>query len=89
MWSDIVVVAQQVKNDAVKWRNEKSPKWCQDWYEREKQDPPSFSGLLPCPCTRRQATSDDRFEDDPACTNGVGCVYHHGAYHCIRSMAAR
>ena len=64
---------------------------CTDWHNKEKQDPPTTSGLPACPCTRRQANVDSRFEDDKACSNGgSGCGrFHLGAYHCICSVSAR
>lgn len=63
---------------------------CLYWYQGEMNNPPSSDGLPACPCTRLGANADDRFIDDPACSNGDGCdKYHPGAYHCIRSASAR
>ena len=64
---------------------------CLKWYETEKNDPLSSRGLPACPCRMNQANSDTRFEDEPMCSyGGSGCqVFHNGAYHCVRSVAAR
>ena len=64
---------------------------CYDWYNVDKADPPSIQGVLHCPCTRRQARVDIRFEDDPSCSNGgFTCnIYHRGAHHCIRPVSPR
>ena len=65
-------------------------KKCTAWYGREKEDAPSSRGILACPCTRRQASVDTRFDDDESCNNGnSGCDRFPGAYNCIRSVAAR
>ncbi|KAI0239248.1 Sushi domain-containing protein 2 [Lamellibrachia satsuma] len=62
---------------------------CIEWYDAEMRNPPSAQGLPHCPCTRRQARIDTRFEDDPGCSNGSpGCDdFHRGAHHCIRSVS--
>ncbi|KAI0239247.1 hypothetical protein LSAT2_010015 [Lamellibrachia satsuma] len=62
---------------------------CHDWYMKDVADVPSTQGVLHCPCTRRQARVDIRFEDDPGCSNGgFACnIFHRGAHHCIRSVS--
>ena len=64
---------------------------CLDWYRGEEKNPPTKRGMLACPCTRRQASVDNRFEDDKSCTDSnSGCDrFFPGAESCIRSVAAR
>ena len=64
---------------------------CNAWYGKDSTVPRQTTGVLHCPCTRRQARVDIRFEDDPSCSNGgLGCdIFQRGAYHCIRSSLPR
>ena len=64
---------------------------CLDWYRGEEEKPPTRRGLLACPCTRRQASVDNRIEDDKSCSDSnSGCDrFFPGAESCIRSVAAR
>ena len=64
---------------------------CSAWYQVEKGNPPSGANLPACPCTRRQAKFDSRFENDPACSNGAAncSLLHLGAHHCVRTALAR
>ncbi|KAK2188587.1 hypothetical protein NP493_128g05111 [Ridgeia piscesae] len=63
---------------------------CSAWYQVEKGNPPSSANLPACPCTRRQAKFDSRFENDPTCSNGAAncSLLHLGAHHCVRTALA-
>ncbi|KAI0239250.1 hypothetical protein LSAT2_010018 [Lamellibrachia satsuma] len=62
---------------------------CTQWNEAQKQNPSSAQGLPHCPCTRRQARIDTRFEDEPRCSSvSPACNgFHRAAHHCIRSVS--
>jgi len=64
---------------------------CSAWYQVERGNPPSSANLPACPCTRRQAKFDSRFENDPTCSNGAAncSLLHLGAHHCVRTALAR
>ena len=63
---------------------------CDDWVNRENEDPPDFRNLPAPPCTLDQARNDPNFKADGACNEGSGCHFHTpDAYHCVRSRTPR
>lgn len=64
---------------------------CLNWYEHETLHPPDYDTVARPPCSLGEALANPAFTADTSCSNGRPYCqfFQNGAYHCVRSKAAR